>query len=114
MREITFIIVEDQTDGGYTAHAHWPHGNRSIHTQGKDRDELVRNIREAIDATFAREEEKPQIVHLHYVRDETIVLPRPTNGDAQYPLRGKPYRFDDPFGPTVVEEWEASTKGDRC
>ena len=107
MREITFIIEEDQADGGYVAHAHWPDENRSIRTHGEDRDELVRNIREALDATFAKDEDKPQIVHLHYVRDETIVLPARTNGDARYPLRGKPYHFDDPYSPIALEDWEA-------
>ena len=107
MREITFIIEEDQADGGYTAHAHWPDGNRSIHTQGEDRDELVRNIREALEAAFAEGEEKPQVIHLHYVRDETIVLAQAMNADARYSLRGKPYRFDDPYAPLGVEDWEA-------
>ena len=106
MREITFIIEEDQADGGFVAHAHWPDGNRSIHTQGEDRDELVRNIREALAAAFGEDEAKPDVVHLHYVRDETLVL-SPTNGDARYPLRGKPYRFDDPHSPVGVEDWEA-------
>ena len=32
-REITFIVREDD-GGGYTAHAHWPEGNRDLHTEG--------------------------------------------------------------------------------
>jgi len=107
MREITFIIEEDPADGGYTARAHWPQGNRSIHTQGEDSDELVRNIRDALDVTFAEGEERPQVVHLHYVRDETLVL-APTKGDARYSLRGKPYHFDDPHAPVAVENWGAT------
>lgn len=42
---------------------------------------------------------------------EVIVLERdqpiPTTGTDRYPLRGrKPYRFDDPFSPVGVEDWE--------
>jgi predicted RNase H-like HicB family nuclease len=72
MREITFIITEDETDGGYTAQAHWPVGNRDIITEGDDRDDLIRNIREAIDAAFESDEPKPELIHLHFVRDEVI------------------------------------------
>jgi predicted RNase H-like HicB family nuclease len=72
MKEITFIITEDQADGGYTAKAHWPHGNRDIFTEGDTREELVRNIREAIDVTFDGEASKPDLIHLHFVRDEVI------------------------------------------
>lgn len=72
MREITFIVTEDQIDGGYTARAHWANGNRDLFTEGDDRDELIRNIRDAIDVTFDASEEKPDLIHLHFVRDEVI------------------------------------------
>ena len=72
MREITFIITEDDTDGGYTARAHWPDGNRDIFTEGDTREELIRNIREAIDASFGDEQAKPDLIHLHYVGDKVI------------------------------------------
>ena len=72
MKEITFVVTEDEIDGGYTAHAHWPHGNRDIVTEGETRDELIANIREAIDASFDENEAKPSLIHLHYVRDEVI------------------------------------------
>lgn len=52
MKAITFIVTEDQADGGYVAHAHWPDGNRDIQTEADNHDELLRNIREAIDASF--------------------------------------------------------------
>ncbi len=74
MREITFIIEEDQASGGYTAHARWPDGNRDIFTEGNTREELIRNVREALDASFGEDEAKPQLVHLHFVRDEVIAL----------------------------------------
>jgi predicted RNase H-like HicB family nuclease len=72
MREITFIIREDEADGGYTAHGHWPDGTRDIFTEGNSRDELLRNIREAINASFDDAEPKPQLIHLHFVRDEVV------------------------------------------
>ena len=74
MREITFIITEDEVDGGYNARGHWAPGNRDIFTEADTRDELVRNIRDAIDATFDDGEDRPELVHLHFVRDEVIAL----------------------------------------
>ena len=74
MREITFIITEDHVDGGYTAHGRWAVGNRDIFTEADTREELIRNIRDAIDATFDEGEERPELVHLHFVRDEVVVL----------------------------------------
>ena len=72
MREITFVIQEDEADGGYTASAHWPDGHRDVFTEGDTREELLRNIREAIEATFDEGEAKPELIHLHYVRDEMV------------------------------------------
>jgi len=72
MSEITFIITEDEADGGYNARAHWPDGNRAIFSQGDTREDLIRNIRDAIDASFDDDEPKPQLIHLHFVRDEVI------------------------------------------
>ena len=72
MNEITFIITEDETDGGFTARAHWPDGNRDLITEGDTRDELLRNIRETIDVSFGDGERKPDLIHLHYVRDEVV------------------------------------------
>ncbi len=72
MQEITFIITEDGIDGGYTAHAHWPDGNRDIFTEGDNRDDLLRNIREALEVSFDEGEPKPDLIHLHFVRDEVI------------------------------------------
>jgi len=71
MREITFIITEE-VDGGYTAKAQCSNGNRHIFTEGDTRDDLIRNIREAIDVSFAEGEPKPDVIHLHFVRDEVI------------------------------------------
>jgi predicted RNase H-like HicB family nuclease len=73
MREITFVVTEDETDGGYTARSHWPDRNRDLFTQGDTREELVRNVREVVDVTFDQEAAKPDLIHLHFVRDEVIV-----------------------------------------
>ncbi|MBI5501429.1 MAG: hypothetical protein HY907_14385 [Deltaproteobacteria bacterium] len=37
---------------------------------------------------------------------EVIVLVREEAGPSKYPLRGTGYRFDDPFSPAGVDEWE--------
>jgi predicted RNase H-like HicB family nuclease len=72
MSEITFIVTEDDVDGGYNARAHWPDGNRSIFTQGDTREELIENIREAVEVSFDEGEATPDLIHLHYVKDEVI------------------------------------------
>lgn len=45
-------------------------------------------------------------------RVEVTVRSRPGgNGNGEsYPLRGKPLRYTDPFGPVAEQDWEAS----RC
>jgi predicted RNase H-like HicB family nuclease len=72
MKDITFIVREDEVDGGYTASARWPHGNRDIITEGETREEVIANIRQALDAAFDDDEPKPDLIHLHFVRDEVI------------------------------------------
>lgn len=70
--EITFLITEDEIDGGFNARAHWPDGNRDIFTQGDNRDDLLQNIRDAIDCSFDDHEQKPESIRLHFIRDEVI------------------------------------------
>ncbi|HSU69097.1 MAG TPA: hypothetical protein VLJ39_19595 [Tepidisphaeraceae bacterium] len=72
MNEITFIITQDEHDGGYTARAHWPDGNRDIITEGDTREDLIRNIREALAVSFDEGEPAPNLIHLHFIRDEVI------------------------------------------
>jgi predicted RNase H-like HicB family nuclease len=76
MREITFVVTGDEVDGGYTARSHWPDGNRDLFTEGDSRDELVRNIREIIDLTADGEVTKPELIHLHFVHNETTSVMR--------------------------------------
>jgi predicted RNase H-like HicB family nuclease len=71
--EIIFVVTEDEVDGGFNARAHWPDGNRDIFTQGDTREELLRNIRDAIECAFDEAEAKPELIHLHFVRDEVVV-----------------------------------------
>jgi predicted RNase H-like HicB family nuclease len=72
MKEIIFVVTEDEADGGFTAKAHWADGNRDIFTEGDSREELLSNIRDAIEAAFDGNEPKPDLIHLHFVRDEVI------------------------------------------
>ncbi|MEI8135200.1 MAG: 2-oxoisovalerate dehydrogenase [bacterium] len=64
--EITFI-VEDAIEGGYTAHAL----DEAIVTEADTMDELHEMVRDAVDVHF-EPDEKPKIIHLHFVRDEVI------------------------------------------
>lgn len=66
MNEIIFL-VEEADEGGYTARAL----GESIFTEGGDLDEVRRNVREAVDCHFDAGR-KPQIIRLHFVRDEVL------------------------------------------
>jgi predicted RNase H-like HicB family nuclease len=61
------FLVEKSDEGGYTARAL----GASIFTEGDDLDEVRRNVREAVDCHFDAGD-KPQIIRLHFVRDEVI------------------------------------------
>jgi predicted RNase H-like HicB family nuclease len=62
--------VRDAEEGGYHARA-LGHG---IFTQADTWDELRVNVREATALHFDDSEERPQIIQLHYVKDELIPL----------------------------------------
>lgn len=66
MKEIIFVI-EDAAEGGYTARAL----DESIFTEADDLDEIRRNVREAVECHFD-DGHKPQIIRLHFVREEVI------------------------------------------
>ena len=72
MSEITFIVTEESDGGGYAARAHWPDGNRSLFTEGDTREELLANVREAVEVAFDEGEPRPKLIHLHFVRDEVV------------------------------------------
>ncbi len=67
MNEIIFLIGEDEVDGGFSAQAL----GEPIFTFGKDKNELLSNIREAIECHFD-EGTAPKIIRLHYVHEEVF------------------------------------------
>ena len=64
--EIIFEMTEDEADGGFSATAL----GYGIQTQGESVDEILCNIRSALDGYFGETMERPGLVHLHFVRDE--------------------------------------------
>ena len=67
MNEIIFL-VEEASEGGYTAKAL----GYSIFTEGDTVDELKILIKDAVDCHFDNKEEAPQIIRLHYVKEEVL------------------------------------------
>lgn len=68
MNEIIFL-VEDSPEGGYEAKAL----NASIYTEADTLDELRLMIKDAVECHFD-EHERPQIIRLHFVREEVFAL----------------------------------------
>jgi len=66
MSEIIFLI-EEAPEGGYTARAL----GRSIFTEADSLTELHDQVRDAVRCHF-EEGERPQIIRLHFVREELI------------------------------------------
>ncbi|MGM9507527.1 type II toxin-antitoxin system HicB family antitoxin [Larkinella sp. GY13] len=69
MKELIFVVEEDP-EGGYTARAL----GETIFTQGETVEELKQMIRDAIDCHFDDASQWPQIVRLHFVKDEVFAL----------------------------------------
>lgn len=67
VKEIVFIVEEDP-EGGYNAEAL----GYSIFTEGETIEELKENIKDAVRCHFDREEEVPQIIRLHIVKEESF------------------------------------------
>ena len=68
MTEIIFEVTEDEVDGGYSASA-LGHG---IHTQGTSLEEIRHNVKEAVDCYFDETMTHPELIRLHFVRDEVL------------------------------------------
>ena len=68
MSEIIFV-VEESAEGGYTAKAL---GN-AIFTEAETIDELHANVRDAVQCHY-EVGKAPQMIRLHFVRDEVIAL----------------------------------------
>lgn len=66
MNEIIFL-VEEAPEGGYTARAL----GESIFTEADDVASLEANVRDAVQCHFC-DAERPQIVRLHFTREEVI------------------------------------------
>jgi predicted RNase H-like HicB family nuclease len=65
--EIVFIVEEDP-DGGMTAHA----VGQSIFTQADTPEQLRENVRDAVRCHFPNLENRPKVIRLHHVRDELL------------------------------------------
>ena len=63
------VLVEDAPEGGYTARAL----GHSIFTEADSIEEPRSNVREAVQCHF-EEGQRPNIVRLHFVRDEVIAI----------------------------------------
>jgi predicted RNase H-like HicB family nuclease len=68
MSEIIFEVREDETDGGYTAHAL----GYGIHTQAETLEELRAMVRDAVACYFDESMQAPKIIRLHFVREEVL------------------------------------------
>lgn len=66
MSEIIFV-VEEAPEGGFTARAL----GHSVFTEADDLDALRTNVRDAIDCHFD-DAGRPQIIRLHFVREEVL------------------------------------------
>ena len=69
MHELIFEVMEEP-DGGYSVSAL----GESIITEGKNLEELRENIREAVLCHFEGRSELPQVIRLHFVRQEVFAL----------------------------------------
>ncbi len=65
--ELVFIVEQDP-DGGLTAHA----VGSSIFTQGDTPEQLRENVRDAVRCHFPDEVSRPKVIRLHHVRDELL------------------------------------------
>jgi predicted RNase H-like HicB family nuclease len=68
MSEIIFEVREDEADGGYNASAL----GFGIHTQADTLEELRKMVKEAVDCYFDETMKAPQMIRLHFVRDEVL------------------------------------------
>lgn len=68
IEELVFI-VEESPEGGYTARAL----NVSIVTEAEDLQALRLKVIDAVRCHFGDQQQKPQLVRLHVVRDEVFV-----------------------------------------
>lgn len=72
MSEIIFEVSEDEVEGGYVATAL----GHAIATQGETVEELREMVRDAVRCHFGdgAAGQMPQIIRLHFVRDEALAV----------------------------------------
>ena len=68
MKEIIFEVIEQPMGQGFLATAI----GVGIHTEADTLEELRANVREAVDCHFDESMEPPNIIRLHFVRDELL------------------------------------------
>ena len=68
MKEILFEVHEESMGQGFTASAL----GESINTEADTLKELRVNVREVVDRHFDESMEPPNIIRLHFVRDELL------------------------------------------
>ena len=68
MDELIFVVEESQ-EGGFTARAL----GASIFTEAEQMSDVAEQVRDAVKCHFD-DDKRPQIVRLHYVRDEVITV----------------------------------------
>ena len=68
MKEIIFEVLEQPMGQGFLATAI----GVCIHTEADTLEELRANVREAVDCHFDESMEPPNIIRLHFVRDELL------------------------------------------
>lgn len=69
MKNEIIFYIEESLEGGYEAKAL----GYSIFTDGDTLEELKENIRDAVHCHFD-DNDMPQVIKLHYVREEAIAL----------------------------------------
>ena len=68
--DIIFEVIEDEIDNGYSASAM----GYGIHTEGDTLEEVRRNVKEAVECYFDATMKRPELIRLHFVRDEVLVV----------------------------------------
>lgn len=68
--ETIFEVSENELDGGYSANAL----GFGIHMQRDSIDELRQNVRKVVDCSFDSKMERLNLIHLHFLRNELLIL----------------------------------------
>ena len=68
MLEQIFFAVHESPEGGYEAEAL----KHSIYTEADTLEELRSEIQDAVACHF-EQEKRPELIHLHFVREEVLV-----------------------------------------